>query len=207
MRKFIVHSLWFIVAALVVFPGCAKREITNLNSQGRNIICFGDSITAGYGAEPGEDYPTALSGMTDAPVINAGVSADTTVNGLARIESDVLAKDPFLVIIEFFGNDFTRGIPKEETLDNIKEMVERIQAGGAMVAIADISAGMFLGEYRPALMKLSRQTHSIFIPAILSGIVTNPSMKSDFLHPNASGYKLIAQRIYLAIKPYLKDKM
>jgi lysophospholipase L1-like esterase len=207
MRKFIVHSLWFIVAALVVFSGCAKREITNLNSQGRNIICFGDSITAGYGAEPGEDYPTALSGMTDAPVINAGVSADTTVNGLARIESDVLAKDPFLVIIEFFGNDFTRGIPKEETLDNIKEMVERIQAGGAMVAIADISAGMFLGEYRPALMKLSRQTHSIFIPAILSGIVTNPSMKSDFLHPNASGYKLIAQRIYLAIKPYLKDKM
>jgi len=188
----------------VFLTGCAKREIKNLDSQGTNIICFGDSITFGYGAGQGEDYPTALAKLVSAPVLNKGIDGDTTSEALKRLKSDVLDREPLVVIIEFSGNDFLRKIPKETTIDNIREMTRRIQSWGAMVAIADISAGMFLKEYRGLLSKVANEERAIFIPSILGGIITNPSMKSDFLHPNARGYKLIAERIHRALTPYLE---
>lgn len=201
-RKVIIFTLCYVMF-LFFLTGCAKREIKNISSTGKNIICFGDSITFGYGANPGEDYPSVLSGMVGIPVINAGLESETTPEALKRLESDVLNKEPLLVIIEFGGNDFLKKIPREETFNNIREMAERIQAKGAMVAIADISAGMFLKEYRSLFSRLAKEEEAVFIPSILGGIITNPSMKSDFLHPNAAGYKIIAQRIYNAIMPYL----
>jgi acyl-CoA thioesterase-1 len=209
--KFIVHSskkkvflLFTFYFLLFTFLGCAKREIKNIDSTGTKIICFGDSITFGYGAGPGEDYPTTLAKAINLPVINAGVDGDTSTEALKRIQADVLDKDPRLVIIEFGGNDFIKKLPQEETLKNLKEMVELIQAKGAMVAIVDISAGMFFAEYRKIYGKLAQETGAIFIPNILSGIITNPSMKSDFLHPNAEGYKIIAERILRAITAYFQ---
>jgi len=201
----IVLVLVFLCSCVLVLTSCAKREIKNIDSKGTNIICFGNSLTFGYGANPGEDYPSILAKLIDVPVINAGVDGDTTSEALGRIKSDILDKDPLLVIIEFSGNDFLGRTPKDITLGNIKEMIAQIQAKGAMVAIADISAGMFLREYRLAFKDIAREKQAIFIPGILREIITNPSMKSDFLHPNADGYKMIAQRIYTAIKPYLEQ--
>lgn len=110
-----------------------------------------------------------------------------------------------MIIIEFGGNDFLRKIPQEVTLNNIKEMIKRAQAKGAMVALVDISAGMFFKEYHVAFYNLAKEKQTIFIPSILSGIITNPSMKSDFLHPNAQGYQIIAQKVYRIIMPYLNQ--
>ncbi|MFA5090591.1 MAG: GDSL-type esterase/lipase family protein [Candidatus Omnitrophota bacterium] len=203
MKNNLPGSIIYCLVALVLLCGCAKKEIKNINSSGKNIICFGDSITFGYGVNPGEDYPSALSRMTNIPVINAGVDADTSEDALMRLETDVLEKEPFLVIVEFGGNDFLRKLPKEETINNIQLIVERIQAKGAMVAIADMSAGVFLRDYGVLFSRLARENKAILIPSILNGIITDPSMKSDFLHPNAQGYKIIAQRIYRRIRPYL----
>jgi len=201
--------LFFILFFLAFcLTGCFERDIANINAKGKNIICFGDSVTFGYGANPGEDYPTALAKMVSIPVINSGIDGDTTSEALRRMEADILARDPLLVIVEFCGNDFLRKVPIEDTIKNIKEMVERIKAGGAMVAIADVSAGMFLKEYNKAFARLAKEEGAIFIPSILRGIITNPSMKSDFLHPNAAGYKMIAYRVHRAILPYLnKNRM
>lgn len=183
--------------------GLRKPEIKNIDSRGKNIICFGDSITWGYGANPGEDFPSLLAKMFNYPVINAGVDADTTPEAAKRFDADVIKRDPLLVIIEMGGNDFLRKVPKEITLKNVGEMVDKAQRRGVMVAIADISAGMFLREYRVEFSKLAKEKQAIFIPSILGGIITNPSMKSDFIHPNATGYKIIAQKVYRAIIPYL----
>jgi acyl-CoA thioesterase I len=190
--------------SVIAFWGCSQREIKNVDAQGKNIICFGDSITFGYGVNPGEDYPSILGKLLKLPVFNQGVDSETTAEGLKRIESDVLDRDPYLVIIEFGGNDFLRKVPREETLDNIKHMVDKIQAKGAMVAIVDVSSGMILKEYRSAYYRIAIAKKALFIPRVLDGIITNPRMKSDFLHPNVAGYKLIAQRIQRAIAPYLK---
>ena len=200
---FVAFGLLAFLVALAA--GCVKKEIKNLDSKGSRIICFGDSITFGYGVNPGEDYPAALSKLSDIPVINAGIDGDTTSEAIKRIQADVLERDPLLVIIEFAGNDFLRKVPQQETVSNISRMVDMVQAKGAMVAIVDISAGMFLAEYRLAFRKLADEKDTIFIPGILNGIITNPSLKSDFLHPNAKGYKIIAQKIYRDILPYLKQ--
>jgi len=197
---FLVFTFAF---CLFTFLGCAKREIRNIGSQGKNIICFGDSMTFGVGANPGEDYPLVLSRMTNMPVINAGVDGDISTEALRRIESDVLAREPLLVVIEFGGNDFLRRIPLEVTTNNIKAMVEKIQAKGAMVAIVDISVGLIMGEYHEPLYNLAKEKDTIFIPKIFSGIFTNPRLQSDFVHPNADGYKIIAQRVYRVITPHL----
>ena len=200
------NNLVIIGCCLLAFflAACAKREIKNLDSQGTNIICFGDSITFGYGAGQGEDYPTALAKLVSVPVLNKGADGDTTSTALERLQSDVLDREPLVVIIEFSGNDFLKKIPKEVTISNIREIIRRCQSRGAMVAVADISAGMFLKEYRGLLSKIAKEEDAIFIPSILGGIITNPSMKSDFLHPNARGYKLIAERIHRALTPYLE---
>jgi len=201
-------QLKIILLALLLttlLGGCAKREIKNLYSRGENIICFGDSITFGYGANSGEDYPSVLAKMTDIPVINAGIDGDTSTEGLKRVDSDVLERKPLLVIIEFGGNDFLRSVPHKVTVNNVREMVDKIQAKGAMVAIADISTGMILTEYRSAFYNLAREKAAIYIPSIFSGIITNPKLKSDFIHPNSDGYKMIAHRIYRAVIPYLNQ--
>ena len=191
----------------VILVGCSKKEIKNIGARGKTIVCFGDSITFGYGVNPGEGYPSALAKQLNIPVINAGIDGDTSTEALKRLDADVLSRDPLLVIIEFGGNDFLRQVPKEITVNNIKQMVERVQAHGAMVAIADISAGIFMREYRLAYRKIAQEKSAIFIPSILSGIITNPSMKSDFLHPNAPGYKIIAEDIFRAIKPFLNQEI
>ena len=73
---------------------------------GQTIICFGDSLTEGVGAESGEDYPSVLSRELGLPVINAGQRGDTTAEALARISDAVLSKNPRLVIVLLGGNDF-----------------------------------------------------------------------------------------------------
>jgi lysophospholipase L1-like esterase len=206
-RKFwvLICSFAFCLLPFAFFSGCAKREIKNIDSQGQNIICFGDSVTFGYGVNKDEDYPAELARLIQMPVINAGIDGDTTVEAIKRLHSDVLERDPLLVIIEFGGNDFLRRIPKEDTVNNIREMVDKIQAKGAMVAIVDISAGIFLKEYRLEFYNIARKSKTIFIPKIMGEIITNPRMKSDFIHPNADGYKMIAQRTYRAVMPYLNQ--
>lgn len=193
----------FCLALAVLLSGCVKQKIRNIGAKGKNIICFGDSITFGYGVSPEDAYPLVMSKMTTIPVINAGIDGDTTIEALQRIDSDVLEREPILVIVEFCGNDFLRKVPMETTLKNIGIMVDKIQNKGAMVALADVSAGMFLAEYRGAFQRLAKEKGAIFIPSLLSGIITNPSMKSDFLHPNAAGYRIVAKKIYRCVNPYL----
>lgn len=204
-HKSLVIFVPLLILSLIGSFGCAKREIQNVNSKGTNIICFGDSLTFGYGANPQDAFPLVLLELTTLPVINAGIDGDTTTEALQRLESDVIERNPLLVIIEFGGNDFLRKIPIETSVANVSQMIDRVHEKGAMVALVDISAGLFLADYHNAFSRLAQEKRVIFIPSVLSGIITNPSMKSDFLHPNKNGYRMIAQRIYREIEPFLKE--
>jgi acyl-CoA thioesterase I len=199
----ILFILGFCILGFSLTGGFNKKVISNINATGKNIICFGDSITRSKGADKGKEYPSVLSKLTGMQVINAGINDDTSAGGLKRLESDVLSKDPLLVIIEFAGNDFLFKLPVAGTFKNVEEMIKRIQAKGAMVAIADISSDIIMGEYREGFKKLANKYNAIFIPSVLSGIVTEPSLKSDVMHPNNQGYKIVAHRIYRQILPYL----
>lgn len=204
--KPVFFYVFCLLIPILFWAGCGQPKIRNRSSKGENIICFGDSMTFGYGADPGEDYPARLAKKIGIPVINAGVDGDTSIEGLKRLSADVLEKSPFLVIIEFGGNDFLEKIPMDVTVNNIKEMADRIHATGAMVALVDVSAGMILSGYWWEFSKIAKEKELIFIPGVLNGIITNPELKSDFLHPNRKGYELMSQRVYRAIRPYLKKR-
>ncbi|HQP10673.1 MAG TPA: arylesterase [Candidatus Omnitrophota bacterium] len=182
--------------------GCSPR-IAHLDSKGKTVICFGDSITEGLGAGPGEDYPSVLSGMIGRPVINAGVSGDTTAEALSRIEGDVLARDPRLVIVILGANDFFRKVPKAETFANMEKIVSRIQARGAAVAIGVVKIGLIGDVYTKEFKRIARERGAVFIPDVMKGILSDPKLKHDQIHPNGAGYKLIAERVYKTVAPLL----
>ena len=200
----IILGLAFFVL-MIFHAGCTRINVANLESRGKNIICFGDSLTKGKGVEVNQSYPAELAKMTNCPVINGGINGDVSSEAVKRVASDVLDREPLLVIIEFGGNDYLNKIPLEETVKNVEEMIKLIQAKGAMVAIVDISNVLFMGEYRQEFQRLSKKYRAIFIPRILEDIVTDEQLKSDAIHPNARGYKIIAYRVYRGIMPCLNQ--
>lgn len=194
-----------LVCLLVLSSGCSQvSQVANIDSKGTDIICFGDSLTAGEGAGPGEDYPSRLAELLDLPVVNAGVSGDTTGEALRRLGADVLRKDPLLVIVILGGNDFLGRLPKHQTFNNLEEIIRRVQEKGAMVVLASVQGGLFGDVYRSDYKRLAKEYRTAFIPNILDGIISNPSLKSDTIHPNAAGYQKMADRVLKTVQPLLE---
>jgi len=185
-----------------LFISCGPR-IANRDSIGRTIICFGNSITEGVGAGAGQDYPSHIQQMTDVQVINAGVAGDTTGDGLKRIETDVLGHNPKIVIVEFGANDFLKKIPKEETFKNMELIVQQLHNNGVIVVVAVVRTGILTDSYVQGFQDIAKKYRALLIPDILRGILTNPKLKYDQIHPNSEGYKIIAERIYQNIKPFI----
>ena len=165
----------------------------------QTIICFGDSLTYGTGAGKEMDYPAQLSTMIGKPVINAGVSGDTTARALQRLERDVLAKSPDLVLITLGGNDLKNGVARGVAFDNLKTIVDSIQETGARVIIGGLSFPIRDRGFGRAYRELADETDAELIPNIFEGIMGNRKFMSDMIHPNDAGYQLIAERFYEAI--------
>jgi lysophospholipase L1-like esterase len=170
-------------------------RVANLDSSGTSTIAFGDSLTAGYGAAPGEDYPSRLAEKIGTPVVNAGVSGDTTEAALARLDADVLARDPRLVIVGLGGNDFLRGVPLASTEANLRAAVRKLRGAGAMVVLLGFRFPSLTANYEAMYARVAADERALLVPDLLDGILANPSLKSDEIHPNARGYALMAERI------------
>jgi acyl-CoA thioesterase I len=164
-----------VLMILMFVLGCGGDRfdsIRNISSEGETIICLGDSLTEGVGAESGEDYPTVLSRELGMRVVNAGQSGDTSAGALARISDSLLDKNPRMVIVLLGGNDFLRQLPTAETRKNLKEIVRRIQDQGAMVAIAGMRLGLFTDEYSPIYAETAQELGALYIPEVMKGIST-----------------------------------
>ncbi|MFH1360513.1 MAG: GDSL-type esterase/lipase family protein [Candidatus Omnitrophota bacterium] len=199
MKQFLT---FVILLFLVVWLGCAP-SILNQNSKGKNIICFGDSLTEGVGAEPQDSYPSVLERLLDQKVINAGRRGDTTRDALKRLKQDVLNRDPRLVIVEFGANDFFQRIPKRETFTNLEKIITDIHHQGAMVALVTVKIGLLSDEYLYDFRKIAKKHKALLIPQVMKRILDNPQLKNDGIHPNKEGYQLIAERVVEKIKPLL----
>ncbi len=190
----IAGAIAVVVLVWLVWPSPYSR-VANLASHGTNIIAFGDSLTAGYGAGPGEDYPSRMAAILNRPVVNAGVSGDTTDMALARIDTDVLARDPRIVIVGLGGNDFLRGVPIATTEANLRAIVRKIEADGAMVVLIGYRFPSLNANYEDMYERVAKDEHCLLVSGVLKGIWTDPSLKSDEIHPNARGYQLVAERV------------
>jgi acyl-CoA thioesterase I len=192
--KLAIGAALLVAVVWALWPSSYSR-VANLASRGSKVIAFGDSLTAGYGAAAGEDYPSRLSSLIGIPVMNAGVSGDTTDTALARLDTDVLSHDPRIVIIGLGGNDFLRGVLISATEANLRTIIRKIHDAGAMVVLLAFQFPSLSANYEKMYERVGSDEKCLLISGVLRGILTDPSLKSDEIHPNARGYQLIAERV------------
>ena len=201
----------YIVAILVaIFVGLGgywyffgSREVRNYPSRGTDIIAFGDSLVAGVGSSPGHDFVSLLSQKIDQPIINLGVSGETTAGGLARL-NELDAYQPKVVILLLGGNDYLRRIPRVQTFENLTEIVESIQAKGAIVLLLGIRGGLLNDRFDTEFKKLRNTHDTAYVSDVLEGLLGKQEYMSDEIHPNDAGYARIAERVYPVLAPLLK---
>lgn len=178
------------------------------------IACFGDSLTAGLGTDPGQSYPDYLQTLLDGEgykyrVVNEGISGDTTKDGVARV-AHVLALKAAVVVVEFGGNDGLRGLPLTETQKNLASMVATIHASGARVLLAGISLPPSYGQdyitrfnaMYPAIAKQAGVSLNPFIYKDVFGVPGD--IQDDGIHATAKGNQQVAKNIAGSLKPLLK---
>ena len=205
MKKIALFLLPILAAFLLYHWVLSKPnpKIKNTQPGGENIICFGDSLTYGTGATKGMDYPSQLSKMISKPVLNKGVPGDTTARALARLEQDVLSQSPRIVLITLGGNDLRNSVPKGIAFQNLKRIIESIQARRALVVIGGIDLPVWGRGFGEGYEQLCKETGAILISNIFDGIMGNTQLMSDSIHPNDAGYTKVARQFYEALKPYL----
>lgn len=179
----------------------------------KTLICFGDSITAGYGLDVSQAYPAALQHLLDTHgyhyhIINAGVSGATSKDAVARVQS-ILTQHPDVVLVEFGGNDGLRGLPLDLTRRNLDSVLTTLQSAHVKILLVGITLPPNYGQdyihsfdaiYREAAAK----HHVPLMPMLYDGIYTLPgTIQSDGIHPTAQGSQLIAEHMLPLITPLL----
>ena len=230
-----MRNYFFLVFAVVLFyVGCStpdsvpRKDVTerpeaspapapakSLPADDRPVIAaFGDSLSAGFGAEPGKSFPDFVQRLIDKAgyqyrIFNAGVSGDTTSDGVERMP-EVLALSPEIVILEFGGNDGLRGLPVTTTKANLAQMIEGLQKSGARVLMAGMTLPRnygpdYIASFDKVYVELAAQYKIARIPFLLDGVGGVPKlMQQDSIHPTAQGNAIVAKTVFRYLEPMLK---
>ncbi len=177
------------------------------------LTALGTSLTQGYGLPPGTEFTVQLQAALraqkyDVTVVNAGVSGDTSADGLSRLDWS-LADHPDAVILELGSNDMLRGLPPEQLEKNLRAILGKLKAAHVPVLLCGMMAQRNLGpDYVKAFdaiyPKLAKETGVLFYPFLLDGVALNPKLnQGDGMHPNPAGVKIIVGRILPVVKQLL----
>ena len=180
---------------------CSDNSSNNNLIKINSIVCFGDSLTRGYGATNEQTYPYFLQQFTNLPVINKGINGNTSRNGLDRID-DILQFKNSIVIVEFGANDFFQRFPVYETKKNMEKIVDILKQNNDIVVLVSTENNL-LKEIHNMLKSLAEEKNVLFVNGILDEIWDDRSLFFDDIHPNSKGYKLVADKIYKNIKHLL----
>jgi lysophospholipase L1-like esterase len=198
-----------IVAALLLWLQCGKRTYYPLvNSpppaQGP-VIAFGDSLTVGEGAPERRGYVGELERHLNIQILNRGRGGDTASDALRRLETDVLAERPRIVLVCLGGIDILRRRNPDETFGALEQIVRRIQQQGALVILIGIQGppGGPGSDFGKRFRALAERTGCPLVPDILDDIFGNRKRMADSIHPNAVGYALMADRIEPILRAHL----
>jgi acyl-CoA thioesterase-1 len=178
------------------------------------LVCFGDSLTAGLGTDPGQSYPDYLQTDLDHlhyryRVDNEGVSGNTTKDGVERLP-DVLALHPAVVIVEFGGNDGLRGLPIEDTRANLDQIVGTLKRAGIKVALAGITlppdyGADYVDQFDQTYTLLAAKYRVPMLPFLLKNVYGVPGMmQHDDIHATARGNQVVARNVIPIVLPLLK---
>jgi acyl-CoA thioesterase-1 len=210
--------LYSVVLALLISIGSLSAQApVHKDSTKKTLVVFGDSLSAGYGLQPGQSYPDDLQRKLDMEgyawrVVNLGVSGDTTMGGRARVNTGT-AQRPAMVLLELGGNDGLRGLPLAMTRENLEQLVEAFQHVGARVVMAGMTLPPnygpdYVNSFRKIYTDLAAKYKLTLIPFLLSDIAT-PDMRyfqRDGIHPTAEGAQMVSETVFRALKPLLGPK-
>ncbi|HLX09038.1 MAG TPA: GDSL-type esterase/lipase family protein [Thermoanaerobaculia bacterium] len=191
------------LAAVAVVAGGCRRLPPNIDSPGTAIVCLGDSITAGVGASAGRGYPAVLAARLGREVIDDGVPGDTAEEGLARLPQ-VLAQDPWLVIVELGGNDILRQVPIEATEQALDGIVRGLLAARVVPVLVAVE-GPFGGRHGEMYARLGKRYGVPVIQDALRKILFDPSLKADEVHPNDRGHARLAEAVAEVVEPLVRE--
>jgi acyl-CoA thioesterase-1 len=180
------------------------------------LVCYGDSITAGYGLQSGESFPDALQRDLNTrgyhyKVSNQGTSGATTKDAIAGL-STILHLHPEIVIVEFGGNDGLRGLPPEQTRHNLDTVLTALESAHVKILLAGITlppnyGGDYIRQFDQVFRDLAQKHHVALVPMIYKNLVNVAgTIQSDGIHPTAKGSEIIAQTLLPALGPLLKKQ-
>lgn len=201
-----IFSLFIVIALSFSRVGWAAPD--------RVILILGDSLSAAYGMELDESWPSLLqSRLTEHGyayrIFNSSIAGDTTEGGLTRLPGLLSDLRPEVVIIELGGNDGLRGLALEVTRKNLQQMIERSKDSGASVVLAGIRLPPNYGRkyterFSEMFLSLARGSDVRFIPFLLEGIALNSDlMLEDGIHPTAQAQTLLLQNVWRVLQPLL----
>jgi acyl-CoA thioesterase-1 len=190
-----------------------QQEIKQAEDTRPVIAAFGDSLSAGFGVEPGKSFPDDLQRLLDAAgyryrVVNLGVSGDTTTDGVERLPA-VLAIHPAIVILEFGGNDGLRGLPVMSAQKNLATMVEALQKAGVEIVLAGMTLPRnygpeYIQSFEQMYIDLSKMYRLARLPFLLEGVGGHPDLvQADGIHPTAEGAEIVAHNVMKYLQPLL----
>lgn len=200
-RRVLVSFLILIVA----FPAlAAERQV---------LVCFGDSITAGYGLQPNEAYPAALQRKLDAAgyhykVVNEGTSGATTKDAVASVPA-VLKLQPQVVIVEFGGNDGLRGLPLDVTRKNLDAVLTQLEAAHVKVLLAGITlppnyGADYIHSFEAIFRDMAAKHRVAFVPMLYKDVIKQQgTIQADGIHPTAKGSEILADTLMPVLRPLL----
>jgi acyl-CoA thioesterase-1 len=178
---------------ILLIAGCARQPALTHLPPDAVILAFGDSLTYGNGVPPNQSYPAVLAELTGRKVVRSGVPGEVSKDGLKRLDKVLADVKPGLVILCHGGNDVLRRMNPTQTEANLKEMIRRIRAHGAQVALLAVPK---IGLFPEAWDYYERIGDEMQVPVeydILSDLESDATMKSDRVHFNSAGYRKLAE--------------
>jgi acyl-CoA thioesterase I len=193
----IKRLLLFIVISLTA---CSSEVSLPKLSGTAVILAFGDSLTHGNGAKADESYPAVLEGLIKRKVINAGVSGEESGPGLKRFPQLLKTHQPGLVILCHGGNDILRKRDIQRMESNLREMIKLSNSMKIPVVLLGVpKPGLFLSS-ADVYQEIADSEDVVFIEDLVSKVLSDKSLKSDTVHPNRDGYRVMAEKIYEVLK-------
>jgi len=188
---------WLLAISIAVaIAGCGEKvpRVQKLGA-GDVIVAFGDSLTYGAGATESESYPAVLSQLIGRQVVRSGVPGELTAQGLRRLPSVIEAHRPRLVIVCLGGNDMLRKVADAEIRQNLRAIIRTLKERGV--------AAVLVGVPKPALItsapefygEVAREFGIPYEGKVVTSVMYAPDMKADPIHPNAKGYRKMAEAI------------
>ena len=179
------------------------------------IIAFGDSLTAGFGLSEKESYPFRLQKLLEKDgfeyeVVNAGVSGDTSLGGLERVEWVLGQENIKILILELGANDLLRGVPVPEMRKNLEKIILKAKAKNVEILFCGMLAPQAMGnryqrEYVNTFPELATKYKLQFLPFLLEGVALDKDLnQADGIHPNAKGTVIMTNNVYKELKPMLE---